>query len=368
MPTGKGRHRKPVDSSPTTPAVRPAGRTSRLDWVDAAKGMSILLVVAHHTLWFLQSTGQAPAALVAANSALASMRMPLFFLASGLFAAAPLAAPWRTLLHKRVAFFLYLYVLWTVIRFFFFLALPGVVDPYGSADPVALALSLLLPGPGMWFLYALALFSVIGKLSRPLPLWLQLGASGILCALTGAGIVEFENFAWTFMARYLFFFLLGCHARQLIEAVARWSSAVKVLLAAAASAGAAAGAVALDIRGIPGVAFALNILAVTFGVLFAAWISRYRVGAPLVVLGRQTLPVYLIHVLWLAVLMAGVQHLVLPTSVLYVLPVAMALVLTALSLLTHRVLVKAGATALFALPSRVAYRASQPGLAAATTR
>ena len=361
-----------ADDAATTPipTASRAGRTSRVGWVDAAKGMSILLVVAHHTLWFLASTGQAPEPLVAANSALASMRMPLFFLASGLFAAAPLAASWRTLLHKRVVFFLYLYVLWTVIRFLFFLALPGVVDPYNSADPVTLALSLLLPGPGMWFLYALALFSVIGKLARPLPVWLQLGASGILCALVGAGIVEFDNFAWTFMARYLFFFLLGCHARRLIEELARSSSAATVVLSAVASAGGAAGAVALDIRGIPGVAFALNVLAVTFGVLFASWISRYRVGRPLVVLGRQTLPVYLIHVLWLAVLMVGVQHLVLPTAARYALPAVMALVLTGLSLLTHRVLLKAGATVLFALPSRVAYRAPQPQLrlAAAAAR
>jgi uncharacterized membrane protein YcfT len=355
-------------TTPTTPttqrtADRDAPPTSRLQWVDAAKGMCILLVVAHHTLWFLASTGQAPAALVAANSALASLRMPLFFLASGLFAARPLTAPWRTLLHKRVALFLYLYVLWTLVRFAFFLALPGVVDPYDSADPVALALALVLPGPGMWFLYALALFAVVGKLIRRVPVAVQLAGTGALSAVVGAGIVEFDSFAWTFMARYLFFFLLGVHAPRLAHRLAASTRPVTVALAGAACAGGAAAAVALDVRSVPGVALALNLLAVTFGILFAAWIARHRIGMPLVVLGRHTLPVYLMHVLLLAVVMAGVQHLQLPAVAEYVLPVVLAIGLTALSLGTCQLLALAGANALFGLPSRLAHRPPRHALA-----
>src|SRR5690606_8905556 len=84
---------------------------ARLDRVDAAKGISILLVVAHHVVWYMQHAGLAPAPVVMADEAFASLRMPLFFLASGLVAAGPLAAPWRVVLHKRVAFFLYLYAI-----------------------------------------------------------------------------------------------------------------------------------------------------------------------------------------------------------------------------------------------------------------
>lgn len=141
-----------ADGSEVTRAAaeaRPASQVSRVAWVDAAKGMSIVLVVALHVTMYLEATGQAPALLIGANTALASMRMPLFFLASGFFAAGPLAASWRTLLHKRVAFFLYLYTLWTLIRFAFFLAVPGVVDIYDTTDPTFLALALVLPGPGL---------------------------------------------------------------------------------------------------------------------------------------------------------------------------------------------------------------------------
>jgi uncharacterized membrane protein YcfT len=348
-----------MSAQPSSPlSLLPLRDSSRSAWVDAAKGLSILLVVAHHTVSFLYTSGLAPPAVVAANTALASMRMPLFFLVSGLFVAGPLAAPWRTLLHRRVAFFLYLFVAWTLLRFAFFrLPAVGDVDPYvDETEIVALVLAPLIPGSGVWFIYALALFAVIAKLIRRTPVWLQLGAAGALSAFAGAEVLQFEAEVWTRMARYLFFFLLGWHARTLVERVARSTTALRVAAAAAVCVGCAVGAVALGIRWIPGIALTLNVLAVTFGVLFAAWISRYRVGRPLVALGAQTLPVYLIHIFWIAVVMVGLRHLDGPSVVRYVLPAAIAVGCTLLSLLTHRVLVTARASWLFALPSRLAYR------------
>jgi uncharacterized membrane protein YcfT len=335
---------------------------SRLAWVDAAKGLSIVLVVLHHTVYFLDTSGLAPAPVVAGNEALASLRMPLFFLASGLLVAGPLAAPWRTLLHKRVAFFLWLYLLWTLIRFTFFATLvPPGVDPDDSADPMNVVLALLLPGPSMWFLYALALFSVLGKLLRRVPVAVQLAASGVLSALAGAGLLDFDS-RWIAICRFLFFFLLGWHAKSLIERMVRATSLLKVAAAAVVCVAAAGGAVALDLRAVPGVAWALNCLAVAFGVLFAAWISRYVIGRPLVALGRRTLPIYLIHMLWLAVIVAGIRRLDVPSVVAYALPVVITTALVGLSLMTHWLLVRAGGTWLFALPSRLAYRtpATQP--------
>jgi uncharacterized membrane protein YcfT len=340
----------------------PTSQTSRLAWVDAAKGMSILLVVAHHSVMFLQASGLAPAPVVMANTALASMRMPLFFLASGLFVAGPLAASWRTLLHKRVAFFLYLYLLWTLLRFAFF-HIPAVdaVDPYGTTNVVVtVALALVLPGSLTWFLYALALFAVVCKVMRRVPVWLQLGAAGVLSALAGAEVVDFESGPWTRIARYFFFFLLGWHGRWLVERLAASTGVVKVAAAAAGCVAAAAAAVLLDLQSVPGVALALNMAAVTFGILFAAWIARYRIGRPLVVLGQQTLPVYLLHIFWVALVMVGLQRVDVPLVAEYALPAVMAVVLTVLSLLTHRLLVRAGAPWLFALPSRLAYRPPAP--------
>jgi uncharacterized membrane protein YcfT len=329
-------------------------------WVDAAKGLSIVLVVFHHTVYFLDTSGLAPAPVVAGNEALASLRMPLFFLASGLFVASPLAAPWRTLLHKRVAFFLWLYLLWTLIRFTFFATLvPAGIDPDDSANPMNVILALLLPGPSMWFLYALALFAVIGKLMLRVPVALQLAAAGVLSALAGAGLLDFDS-RWVAICRFLFFFLLGWHAKQLIERVARDSSLLKVLAAAMVCVAAAGGAVALDLRTVPGVAWALNCAAVTFGVLFAAWLSRYAVGRPLVALGRRTLPIYLTHMLWLAAVVTAIRFVEFPSAAAYALPIVITVVLVGLSLSTHWLLVRAGGTWLFALPTGPAHRTPAP--------
>ena len=162
------------------------------------------------------------------------------------------------------------------------------------------------------------------------------------------------------MARCLSFFLLGRHARHVIERLARSSRPLAVVAAAVACVAVAGGAVALDIRSIPGIAPALNVLAVTFGVLFAAWISRHRIGRPLTGLGSRTLPVYLIHIYGLAAITAAVRYVDLPLPAQYALPVVPTATVTALSLLTHRLLLKAGAPWLFALPSRPAYRAPEP--------
>ncbi|HXV92453.1 MAG TPA: acyltransferase family protein, partial [Pseudonocardia sp.] len=181
----------------------------------------------------------------------------------------------------------------------------------------------------------------------------------LLSAFVGAEILVLDSFAWTFMARYLFFFLLGCHARALVERLAEASSLLRAGAAAVVCAAAAGAAVALDARPIPGVAFLLNVLAVVFGVLLAAAVVRFRVARPLVTLGQQTLPVYLIHVLWLGAIAVYLQTVDLPLPVEYAAPALLTVLTTALSLLTHRVLVKAGGTWLFELPRRLAYR--RPG-------
>ena len=169
-------------------------------------------------------------------------------------------------------------------------------------------------------------------------------------------MVEFGDTRWTYMSRVLFFFLLGCHARQLVERLARATSLLRVVAGVVVCVGAAGAAVVLGLRTVPGVALALQCLAVGAGVLLASWAARYRFGRPLVVLGTRTLPIYLIHMLWLAAIMSAVRNVELSLPAAYALPVVLVPVLTVLSLLTHRALVAMGASWLFALPDRLAHR------------
>ena len=69
-------------------------RAARHTWVDAAKGISILLVVMVHTRSWLDyagiETGAVMNELIAASN---HVRMPLFFFVAGLFAAKWVARP-----------------------------------------------------------------------------------------------------------------------------------------------------------------------------------------------------------------------------------------------------------------------------------
>ena len=341
-------------SSPLHTATRASGR---IDWVDAAKGMSILLVVVHHMVYLMEPHGLVPGPVSALNMALASLRMPLFFLASGLFAWAPLTAGWRTLLHKRVAFFLYLFLLWTFLQGLIFWALPSGVAPPDAAQTWAeLAWEAVLPGPAMWFLFALAVFSIVGKLLLRVPAWIQLAASGVLCALVGAGLFTVESFSWTFMARYLFFFLLGVHARSLVEALAERSGLLLVAGTGVACGALAGVAVVLDIRGVFGVAFVLNVAAVTFGVTLASYLSRFRLFRPLITLGANTLPVYLTNVIVVAGVVAVLRMLPVPPVTGWVSPVVLAVLVVGVTLAATWGLRSIGAYWLFALPDALAHR------------
>ena len=77
--------------------------TSRVPWVDVAKGTSIVLVVLLHSTNFLLGHNLATGFWDGFNSFLEPIRMPLFFLASGLFAQNILKTSWRAVVRKRIS-------------------------------------------------------------------------------------------------------------------------------------------------------------------------------------------------------------------------------------------------------------------------
>lgn len=342
----------------TVPLPAVGGRT-RVEWVDAAKGLTITLVVLHHVTLFLQPHGLVPAPIVAANMALTALRMPLFFLVSGLFFAGPMAGSWRSLLHKRVAFFGYLYLLWVTLQFLATSLLPpDVAVPDVTQDAGEFARALLVPATAMWFLYALVLYSVLAKLARPVPPWVQLVVSGALSAVLGAELLGLPGETWTVTGRYLFFFLLGCHARAVVERLAALTGLRRLAVGAPAVLVAAVTAVAVSsgLRPVPGLALALNVSVVVCGVLLFAWIGPWPVTWPLRVLGRNTLPIYLSNVPLVAWSALVLRHVPVPLALRYPLPVLLAAVVTVVALAARRALRALGLRWLYELPRSPAHR------------
>ena len=96
----------------------------RVGWVDAAKGLCILLVVLGHAITELQAHGYYTAQWAGINFFLGPIRMPLFFLLSGLFAGKALKESWHKLANRRIWVMVYLYVIWVPLRDFVLFLMP----------------------------------------------------------------------------------------------------------------------------------------------------------------------------------------------------------------------------------------------------
>lgn len=275
-------------------------KTTRVGWVDVAKGAAILLVVVHHTIIFLEAVGFPMGPIVKANNVLVTIRMPLFFLAAGLFALGPVSGSWRSLWSRKISLLLWVYVVWSVVRFVFFSVVPWPLDSSDAGTLSSLLSIFVLPSGGLWFVYALALFFVIARATRTQSPGVLLAVSGILSAVVGSGLISTGVYEWDSMATYLVFFLAGCHLRgRIVDTVDRITVPLAfglVVVFAVAS----VGSYLFDLQDIPGVRLATSFVGVTGALVVARLVSDSQVGRQLQYLGRNTLPIYLIHYLAIA--------------------------------------------------------------------
>lgn len=136
--------------------------SSHMAWVDVAKGTAILLVVLWHAHLLGRDHGGFPEVLSRINVALANVRMPLFFLASGLLMERLVTRPWGDLLARRVVPMAWLLVVWTLIGSTFNLVTP--LYPWVHWPLPSLLDVLWNPQGNLWFVYALLIFAVLGRL------------------------------------------------------------------------------------------------------------------------------------------------------------------------------------------------------------
>jgi uncharacterized membrane protein YcfT len=184
------------------PALPTLSAPVRIDWVDYAKGICIVMVVMMHSVLGVElaagQTGFMHALVVFAKP----FRMPDFFLISGLFLSVVIDRDWRTYLDRKVVHFAYFYLLWVTIQFGFkapsfaaetswahvgFMYLESFIEPFGT----------------LWFIYLLPVFFVVTKAVRKMPPLLIWGAAALL---------EMTHIAtgWTvideFGARFVYFY------------------------------------------------------------------------------------------------------------------------------------------------------------------
>ncbi|WP_079417644.1 acyltransferase family protein [Thiomonas intermedia] len=195
-------------------------QTARTDWVDAAKGIGIVLVVYGHVARGLHTAGLYPddRAFALVDDVIYSFHMPLFFLLSGLFFQPSLDRYGaRRLIGNKVDTLLYPYFLWSLIQggiqmmlrgststsitfgelvripwqpldqFWFLYALFFIVVLFG------VSLSWGPRGPVAWGLMALLLIAYITGLNPPVPALSYIAHYGVFFA---AGVLLAPHLRW----------------------------------------------------------------------------------------------------------------------------------------------------------------------------
>jgi threonine dehydratase len=285
------------------------------------------------------------------------VRMPLFFLISGLFAARRLERPWAQVWTGRVAPLLYLFVLWTLVQTLVLQLTPGF-DTAIAGSPGELLVQLTITPGNLWYLLALASYVVVARATRRAPHW-TLGAALLLSAVAAAGWVATPGNRYGLLTN-LVWFLLGTRLPHLTRAVSRLTRPTPAVLVAAVGAFAVA-AGAWQVLGADewfGVRPVLGGLGIAAGLTVAATLARAaRIGSALAALGRRTLPVYVLHLPLVAVVHLGSVHLVgegsslaraVPVAVAY--PVLVTTLVLAVCLGVHRAATRLGGGWLFEAP------------------
>ena len=175
---------------------------ARIDWVDYAKGICIVMVVMMHSVLGVEAAANQTGFMHWLVMFAKPFRMPDFFLISGLFLAVVIDRDWRTYLDRKVVHFAYFYVLWVTIQFGFKAPAFAAESSWSHAGYLYLE-SFIEPFGTLWFIYLLPIFFVVTKLTRnipPLVIWLAAAALETVHVATGWTVID------EFCARFVYFY------------------------------------------------------------------------------------------------------------------------------------------------------------------
>ncbi|WP_288819846.1 acyltransferase family protein [uncultured Corynebacterium sp.] len=347
----------------------------RVGWVDAAKGLCILLVVLGHAITELQAHGYYTAQWAEINFFLGPIRMPLFFLLSGLFAGKALKESWHKLANRRIWVMVYLYVIWVPLRDFVLFLMPythvdadGIVSPPPITDQSAWGPriyntlhAVIEPTSYLWFLWALALFAILTRAFRWVHPVIQLIVSGLISAWAPFAS---SSWSWDFVSKMLFFYVLGMYGAPWIFRMAQRRSGLSLLGTLTAFLSVAIWVQATYSSFNEGNVGFTRVYLSTTGALAAinvmAMLQNTRLVVPFEKIGGRTLPIFLMHIPMLVVVMI-ICDLILPKDPhLVIMTPLVAIIAAMLCLGLHRLLLAIGAGWLFVRPAWVV-RMTTPG-------
>ncbi len=333
----------------------------RVDWVDAAKGISILLVVLYHCTSLSEAAGFEVTYSLRLNHLLQPIRMPLFFFVAGIFAGSAVAKSWPDLFRRKVLLMAWLLLLWALIRIAWSTwVLPVFPSEVGNWWSVPMA--LVRPSNGLWFLWSLAIFFVVAKILRGrlrvigLVIALVASIGGMGYAFSDSGLTSFLNYLpYRNSIKYFFFFFVACSfpmAALSLDRIPLFRGLIFASIAMITTLWFRDHTGGVLMKGL------IGFVSCCVGVAWLLFISRFSmrlpgVGALLSWIGRNTLPIYVSHALIITLflaLVAGVHQKVGPIMELF--PFVLVPIVVALSLLVRVIVLKVGGYWMYELPAR----------------
>ena len=263
----------------------------RQAWIDVARGVGVILVVYGHVLDGLVGGGLFPNGPSTRwmSFGLYTFHMPLFFFLAGLNVPHSLRRGTGPFLRSKVWTLAYPYALWSLIQ-------GGVIllTAHDVNTPVTIADLLAIPYRPMaqfWFLYALLICHLLAAAVLP-------NRMGVLAGVAAIGFLVFQllpvrpDLALTL--HHLPLYVAGLCAGRAVSAwqpARGWATAALIwgaFVPATVFAGPVSG---FDHNGFAAVP------ACVLGVAGVVWVSKLIDGGWLAVVGRQSMTIYVLHIL-----------------------------------------------------------------------
>lgn len=322
----------------TAPALAAITRPARINWLDTAKGLGIILVVLGHVsrglinghIWMWTPTS------LFIDGWIYAFQMPLFFFLSGLFLVHSTERRWFNFASEKLRTLAYPYFVWSVITLIIKASFWGITNhPDGLSE---LPLILYRPIEQYWFLYVL--FVLLLSIAALLKLGFKPWAVLALAILTYPAMLPIPNDGSVVLVElnaYAIYVALGVVAGAHMDL-----RKISGIPAAGLGCVVLAGLIISSLGGVSDLPYRdalAPFLAVagTFAIVaLAVLVDTARLGAVVRFLGRHSLEIYVSHTIALAAtrialiklahVTALAPHLVLGTLAGLYLPVALVLI------------------------------------------
>ena len=338
----------------------------RKDWLDIARGFSIILVVLYHVdLWF-DDFGFGVSYFIKFDKAFRAIRMPLFFFVSGYLLNLTNKNGDLHYVRKRSILFVYLYGIWGLIDWVFAYTL-GLTSPRVTFGTSIFQLFSMWyqPETGLWFIWSLIIYNTIIEFTykfSPIKVILIFAALSVTAM---SKYLSLLNFAQISAIYYAPFFLAGLHYGRYIEKFIVNNLPTCAWFASFAYVGINLSILQLDPNGFffGFTRFLDCVVGALLGCCMAIITSKFTAPCSFIGgLGRQTLQIYLPHETLAAILTLFFIRCVHQPGISKVFFIPFAVIITIyICILIYRVAISLGLNVLYQRPSRVLNKPANGG-------